>query len=66
MDTHDTSLQAHTIIKQSRVTQRGLSVGQLRIATVPTAVRSERNGVFDPAWLIPRPCKKAPAAASRR
>ena len=32
---------------------RPLSVGQLRIATVPKVLRPERAGMFDPRWLEP-------------
>ena len=30
---------------------RQLSVGQLRIATIPRVLRPERSGQFDPQWL---------------
>jgi hypothetical protein len=30
-----------------------LTVGQLRIATVPRVIRPEREGPFDPSWLTP-------------
>jgi hypothetical protein len=32
-----------------------LSVGQLRIATVPRVIRPDREGTPDPAWLTPLP-----------
>lgn len=34
-----------------------LTVGQLRIATVPRVIRPEREGPFDPAWLAPLPSR---------
>jgi len=34
-----------------------LTVGQLRIATVPSVIRSPREGTFDPAWLQPLPSR---------
>ena len=36
-----------------------MTVGQLRIATVPNVIRPAREGVFDPAWLQPLPAKPA-------
>jgi hypothetical protein len=32
---------------------RKLTVGQLRIATVPRVLRPKREGAFDPEWLKP-------------
>jgi len=32
-----------------------LTVGQLRIATIPNVIRPAREGAFDPAWLNPLP-----------
>jgi len=41
-----------TLIAESRLSPaKKLTVGQLRIATVPSIVRPERHGAFDPAWL---------------
>ena len=34
-----------------------LTVGQVRIATVPRVIRPEREGTFDPAWLKPLPSR---------
>jgi hypothetical protein len=34
-----------------------LTVGQLRIATVPRVIRPEREGTFDPSWLKPLPSR---------
>ena len=34
-----------------------LTVGQLRIATVPRVIRPEREGPFDPSWLTPLPSR---------
>jgi hypothetical protein len=34
-----------------------LTVGQLRIATVPSVIRPAREGAFDPAWLKPLPSR---------
>ena len=37
---------------------RKITVGQLRIATVPRIVRPERQGAFDPSWLTPLPSRR--------
>ena len=34
-----------------------LTVGQLRIATVPSVIRPAREGRFDPTWLKPLPSR---------
>ena len=34
-----------------------LTVGQLRIATVPRVIRPDREGTPNPAWLTPLPAK---------
>jgi len=34
-----------------------LTVGQLRIATVPSVIRPAREGVMDPVWLKPLPSR---------
>lgn len=55
-----------TLIAEGRLTPaKKLTVGQLRIATVPKIVRPELHGAFDPAWLESHELAAALSSAAR-
>jgi hypothetical protein len=53
MKTWDYSSLARLVAERKLAPARKLTVGQLRIATVPSVIRPERQGPLDPAWLTP-------------
>jgi hypothetical protein len=59
MKAWDYSSLAKLVGERKLAPAKKLTVGQLRIAAVPSVIRPERQGEFDPAWLQPLPVKAA-------
>jgi hypothetical protein len=61
MKAWDYSSLARLVAERKLAPARKLTVGQLRIATVPSIIRPERQGAFDPEWLEPLPSRASAA-----
>jgi hypothetical protein len=59
MEPWDYSSLLRLVAERQLEPAKRLTVGQLRIATVPRVIRPEREGLFDPAWLSPLPSSPA-------
>jgi hypothetical protein len=64
MNTLDYKALKSMVSRRQLAQARNLTVGQVRIAAVPGTVGLEREGAFDPAWLLPIPASMTQADLS--
>ena len=57
----DYNALAKMVAERGLAPARRLTVGQLRIATVPRVIRPDCEGTLDPSWLTPLPVNPNPA-----